>query len=348
MRELEAVPRANLLLWLTNYTGALGYAHVVCEAISGTDEAQFGWVAANYSQGHAPPYEFGYVEMGGASAQIAFALPADGTLNGTAAGVVEAIQVADSVNTAAVVPVGERNVFLASYRLVKSGIPPVQRAPVCRGRSESYWGWECMCIFIWVISYRLIFLKVFNDPSKRQGYMQVEGNRMIRGVAPVHWQGGGLNHIGLTQSLATAAVEALNPLALAATPLDPYLRGLSFIGGGNFWWGTYQAPVDANDFSWQTYFRDLKDSSSIPHAQFVANTGGDEAPKRAIIDNSVFTGFWIRRVLVHGFGMTLDNMTFTPYNGNGDRLSWTLGKAVLLAAPTLERLCYGMAPCISP
>jgi hypothetical protein len=170
---------------------------------------------------------------------------------------------------------------------------------------------------------------------------------MIRGVAPAHWEGGGLNRIGLTQSLATTAVEVLNPLALATTPLNAYLSGLNFIGGGNFWWGTYQAPVDANDFSWQTYFRDVRDSSLISHAQFVANTGGNGASKRAILDNSVFTAFWIRRVLIHGFGMTLNNMTFTPYNGNGDRLSWTLGKAVLLAAPNLERLCYGMAACIS-
>jgi len=57
---------------------ALGYADVACEVISRTDEAKFGWVAANHSQGHASPCGFGYVNMGGASAQIAFFLPADG------------------------------------------------------------------------------------------------------------------------------------------------------------------------------------------------------------------------------------------------------------------------------
>jgi len=44
--------------------------------ISGTDEAKYGWVAANRSQ--ARPYDAGYVEMGGATAQIAFPVdPAD-------------------------------------------------------------------------------------------------------------------------------------------------------------------------------------------------------------------------------------------------------------------------------
>jgi hypothetical protein len=117
VRELQPIPRATLLLWLTEYTGALGYADATCEAIPGTEEAKFGWVAANYSQGHAPPYEFGYVEMGGASAQIAFALPADNAdLIAIAEGVAAQFD-AGGINTAAVVEVGPRRVFLASYRL---------------------------------------------------------------------------------------------------------------------------------------------------------------------------------------------------------------------------------------
>lgn len=42
------------------------------EAIDGAKEALFGWVAANYSQGHALSDYRKYVEIGGASAQIAF------------------------------------------------------------------------------------------------------------------------------------------------------------------------------------------------------------------------------------------------------------------------------------
>ena len=42
------------------------------QAIDGAKEALFGWVAANYSQGHALSNYRKYVEIGGASAQIAF------------------------------------------------------------------------------------------------------------------------------------------------------------------------------------------------------------------------------------------------------------------------------------
>jgi hypothetical protein len=43
--------------------------------IEGTTEAKYGWVAANYSQGYAVSDYRAYVEMGGASAQIAIPVP---------------------------------------------------------------------------------------------------------------------------------------------------------------------------------------------------------------------------------------------------------------------------------
>jgi len=45
------------------------------KVIPGTDEAKYGWIAANYLKKADHDFKAGYVEMGGASAQIAFPVP---------------------------------------------------------------------------------------------------------------------------------------------------------------------------------------------------------------------------------------------------------------------------------
>ena len=92
------------------------------EPISGTEEAKYGWVAAHRSIGR--PYDAGYVEMGGATAQIAFPLP-----NNNEAVKTTAKKIARRLNLAAglskkvkveVEDVGRQFVFLASYPLGKN------------------------------------------------------------------------------------------------------------------------------------------------------------------------------------------------------------------------------------
>ncbi|KIM36982.1 hypothetical protein M413DRAFT_280032 [Hebeloma cylindrosporum] len=71
--EREALHRR-----LTKYieqTRGIASAAYTYRPIAGTEEARYGWVAANRSQSR--PYDAGYVEMGGATAQIAFPLKAE-------------------------------------------------------------------------------------------------------------------------------------------------------------------------------------------------------------------------------------------------------------------------------
>ena len=116
MRDLDAVKREALKILLTHYIGSWGYDAVEYTVISGTDEAKYGWVAANHLQPGDPPYNVGYVEMGGASAQIAFPLPME--FHETAVNVVQSFkQVALPNNTAVLESVGPQELFLASYPL---------------------------------------------------------------------------------------------------------------------------------------------------------------------------------------------------------------------------------------
>ena len=77
--------------------------------ISGPEEAKYGWVAAHRSLGR--PYDAGYVEMGGATAQIVFPLPDDDKVNATAT------DIERQLSNVRVDYMGDQKLFLASYPL---------------------------------------------------------------------------------------------------------------------------------------------------------------------------------------------------------------------------------------
>lgn len=100
---------------MTAYVGGRGIVpdNFEYRAISGVEEAKYGWVAAHRSLGRS--YNDGYVEMGGATAQIAFPLPA--AHYDTAAQVVTGLnQPAHQVKLEDVGP-QQQKLFLASYPL---------------------------------------------------------------------------------------------------------------------------------------------------------------------------------------------------------------------------------------
>jgi hypothetical protein len=72
VRDADQQHQRNLSRWVKSYIEGLdSFTTVVYAVISGTDEAKYGWIAANYSQENPLATALGYVEMGGASAQIA-------------------------------------------------------------------------------------------------------------------------------------------------------------------------------------------------------------------------------------------------------------------------------------
>ena len=77
--------------------------------IIGTDEAKYGWVAAHRSIGRL--YDAGYVEMGGATAQIVFPLPDDDKVTATAT------DMERQLSNVRVEYMGHQKLFLASYPL---------------------------------------------------------------------------------------------------------------------------------------------------------------------------------------------------------------------------------------
>lgn len=85
------------------------------EPISGTEEAKYGWVAAHRSIGR--PYDAGYVEMGGATAQIAIPLPKNNeAVKTTAKKIARRLNLGKKVKVV-VEDVGRQFLFLASYPL---------------------------------------------------------------------------------------------------------------------------------------------------------------------------------------------------------------------------------------
>ena len=126
--NLNEIQQNNLRANVEAYMEAqeIAQADYEYEPISGADEAKYGWVAAHRSLGR--PYNAGYVEMGGATAQIAFPLPDDANVLTVAEGIATDL---DLVN---VVDVGHQNLFLASYPLgSKAGFDKYEEALFTQG-----------------------------------------------------------------------------------------------------------------------------------------------------------------------------------------------------------------------
>ncbi|KAK2460069.1 hypothetical protein APHAL10511_007903 [Amanita phalloides] len=316
VRLLEAEHQVALHRSLEGYARTFGFAEVVSETITGTDEAKFGWAAAHYSQGERTPYGKGYVEMGGVSAQVVIPLVNQRLLD-EANEVVENFPVGDPLNTVEVVELGNQTLFLGSYHLGSNAGYEAYKQALFNSDDERV---------------RPGLGEIFLDPTKHPDYDQSDGTRTVRGIE------GRIG--GLRATLATwLTLDAANslcphPRLMPKVGIQPKLE---FIGAATLWWSMGEKITGGHDFKYGKWLRAL-----------AASDGGDnnDDPNGA----SVFAAQWIYRVLGITFGIQNydKQLTFTPYNGpNGKRLSWTLGKAVLLATPNLQHICNGTVPCFS-
>jgi len=128
-------------------------------------------------------------------------------------------------------------------------------------------------------------------------------------------------------------------------PLDEVVRRLSFIGASNFWWSMCDAMDVNGALDWTAFAQRLRESRMMSQGAFKdmhRKPDGTLPKEMPIYNNSIFTTRWADHVLRVVFGLKLKEdaegqlMTFKPFNGPGNRFSWTLGKAVLLASPDLE------------
>ncbi len=194
---------------------------------------------------------------------------------------------------------------------------------------------------------------VFYDPSKRDGYYEEDGNRIIKGKANARL--GFLSNFGLTLYLVHSAQEQqfTDADVEAVRPLGPIIAKLPFIGASNFFY-SFQGALNGRDLSFAKFSDRLRVSSKEKHSQVHKEGCTNKTSTcckfvQGLFDKEVFRLYWALQALRTAFGLQLGipggktgkDVAFTPYNGHGpnkNRFSWTLGTALLLASPDLENL----------
>jgi len=325
------------------------------QVITGTQEATFGWVAANRSL--TRPFDAGYVEMGGATAQIAFPLrPANAVI---AAQVVA--QIGDPM-VATVEAVGAQQLFLASYPLGAEGgynayITALVQQGANFGLTANVNG-TMVCVHKYLYVMTLIFSQsqIFNDPSRPVGFNDEPAPNGLGIIRPrptgpavgQNWPNAQSN-LAKTLHLVEQAITTAFPNVLDTRPLDNTLQNYDFIGASNFWWTLGAALNVKGALNLSTLRNRIKDSSRMTFADIQAMHPGATLAELDRYRKATFTARWTMQVLRSAFGLAVSDqpnvmgqeITFTPYNGGGpdrNRFSWTLGMAVLLASPALNDL----------
>ena len=160
----------------------------------------------------------------------------------------------------------------------------------------------------------------------------------------------------MTLHLVHYASEALFPGPAITLTLELVIRNLDFIGASNFWYSMGDVTNPERPFNLSTFYRKTKTSSEITHDALRAMHPTAKQSLLDSYDKSIFTARWTLHVLYAAFGLMLvtepggtQDITFTPYNGpDGNRFSWTLGTAVLLASPDLNDLAAPTASIRAP
>ena len=201
-----------------------------------------------------------------------------------------------------------------------------------------------------------LFSQIFYDPAKRLGSPEeeVEGN-IIR-FRPDEGLVERETNLYKTFLLTGYVVDELSPEAAITQPLDSVIRKLDFIGASNFWHSLKVALNDEGNFKLSTLYPTIIENRKTTYAQMNAILAKlppkDRDFMRPIYTKSIFTTRWTLRVLRQAFGVLLmdekceggKDLTFTPYDGGGNDLSWTLGTAVLLASHDPNDLKLAVAP----
>ncbi|KAF8961839.1 nucleoside phosphatase family-domain-containing protein [Flammula alnicola] len=298
----------DLLRCMRTSTQRAGFDMRECGAISGEAEALYGWIAANYSLGFFSGYGLrlsetvGYVEMGGASAQIAF-MPHKVNQNYT--GGMWKIRIGSL----------ELDLFLGSYPFGMNLASETYRAALIGSAP----GPEKVA-------------KVINDPAKPRGLEEKFGEWKLKGAPNAEALKTKVSGV-LTQLVAGAP---FNPTLSAA------LLERKFVGGANFWYSTREIfGLDINgkpkntSFSFTEFRNEVFRTSLLPWNALKQRTPN---VNEAFLAGAWFKAAWVECVLTeyfkfagtNGGEVQQDRLSFRPYNGSdGMELNWTLGRLIL-------------------
>lgn len=339
-----------------------------CGSITGETEALYGWIAANYFLGFFSGYGMrasqtvGYVEMGGASAQIAYKLIPNSATDAALALADANIEVANATlahtaaETTRAADAGNQAWIAAATALTRAtearnALQTLDTHATSSGGLDNYEG-RLAKVNIGALEFDL-FLASYNlgtvvarreynahlaggaDPSKNNG----RGTGNSNDVDPNTLKG----------IIAALGGTIQNPETIAPAPERPNpdivgSSNRSFVGGSNFWYSTRQIfGLDKNGRPKMTHFsfKEYNDEIRL-HLSLNWESAKNRRPKvsEKFLEQVGFTAAWVQRALFAYFrfredGPTVsreDKLTFRPYNGsNGVELSWTLGRVVLYA-----------------
>lgn len=352
-----------------------------CKAITGEEEAAYGWIAANYTlgafSGHgARAHTVGYVELGGASAQVAFLphrneLPPDQLHDGDVTRVRIGSQVFD--------------LFLKSYSLgankawkkyedlmIKRALErlhlPAGAGDIAGGPNPEANPHQHDVRLSLVLSFRIQLTAakglIVEDPGSPYGRSWSSDS----GPKDKKWtmKGGSLGSANSRtfHNDVKAILDELLSTDQRVTEdarLINAIRKRPFVGGANFWWTTrtvfglgYDGKPKKDFFSFGDFMKEVEVNRKLTWDLMKRRRS---TVNEKFLGKCLFSAEWLQQLLVDVFGVNLDpptdcyvcgradanhdaptpprqedQLSFRPYNGPGGAgLTWTLGRAVLLA-----------------
>jgi Golgi nucleoside diphosphatase len=341
MRDLAEELKRPLEKAINKYLEGCGFKGEY-STISGEEEAAYGWIAANWSLGtfvelkQQSPQKYGYLEMGGASAQIAF-LPHKNELTPE--------QLGDGDMTRVTLGGVELDLFLKTYDLGSD-------------KAWNEYGKELISINVrnqvstppfWTFSKELTAKQTgeYCDPDS-------PGGRRWGNLSNNKFHGTGDFQSSRFQEKVRRVLNRLTPpqhargSRLLDEDLIKTLKRRRFVGGANFWYSTravFGRDIDGAPkqglFSFNEYDAEVNRTTMLSWPLLKLRLRS----KENIMGTAWFVAAWVKCVLAEGFGFDLADqavnseheLSFRPYNGPaGEELTWTLGKMVQVVAGNKE------------
>ncbi|KAF7363834.1 Golgi apyrase [Mycena sanguinolenta] len=342
MRDLAKKPRDLLETAINRYLKNCGFDCNVTEGrgyrtISGEEEAAYGWIAANWSLGtfmelkQQSPQKYGYLEMGGASAQIAF-LPHKHELTPE--------QLGDGDITRVTLGGVELDLFLKTYDL-GSNKAWNEYEEELKSIGEREKTWEDVHNPVDSTGQTVQTRKRYVDPDSPRD--RIWTNPKLPGV---EFRGTGDFQPSRFQEKVRRVLNRLAPpqhargSRLLDEDLIKTLERRRFVGGANFWYSTrtvFGQDINGDPkqglFSFSEYDAEVNRTAMLSWPLLKLRLGSDDD----IVGKAWFMAAWVKCVLAEGFGFNLvdqavdseQELSFRPYNGpGGEELTWTLGKIV--------------------
>lgn len=313
VRQLDAGPRDQLMGFVNEYFEASIFAQADHRTISGKEEALFGWLAASYLRNSIAD---GYVEMGGASAQIAFRVDPDALAGYDAAAA--GTQVAEVV----IGPFGSA-MLLASYPL---GSNEGRRRYDTRLANDAAFrdaNGVCTCPRVYSSdeAVELISSQIILDGSKPNWFEGQIGGMVVHGASANNPR-----FVRMVNTVLDFFLPQDLPHPSIGDAPGEIVRTLNFVAGAGF-------------------FHSMQVAGNLPvifqqHYNAMRAMKAEMTPAQMKYD-PLFKVVWNRWVLQHVFRITTtdtaavqlaNHVDFLPFNGiEGLELSWTLGRLICVA-----------------